>query len=107
MAVQQLFGLPDAAHVLVLVRRAAAERVAAPHVMVEAGALLSNVAREFAAARRQAECRTNRVDGRARLISPAKRAEVERVVVRRLADHRKARIVLRAEAHKGIALVIL
>ena len=107
MAVQQLFGLPDAAHVLVLVRRAAAERVAAPHVMVEAGSLLPDVARELAAARRQAKRRTDRVDGRARLISPAKRAEVQRVVVRRLADHRKARIVLRAEAHKGISLVIL
>ena len=107
MAVQQLFGLPDAAHVLVLIGRAAAERVAAPHVMVEAGPLLPNVARELAAACRQAECRTDRVDGRARLVSSAKRAEVERVVVRGLADHRKARIVLCAEAHKGIALVIL
>jgi len=107
VAVQQLFGLPDAAHVLVLIRRAAAERVAAPHVMVEAGALLPDVARELAAARRQAECRADRVDGRARLVSSAKRAKVERVVVRRLADHRKTRIVLRAEAHKGIALVIL
>ena len=107
MTVQQFFGLPDAAQVLVLVRRTAAEGVAAPHVMVEAGTILADVSRELAAARRQAEGCADRVDGRARLAPSAKGAKVERAVVRGLSHHRKARVALRAEAHKGIALVIL
>ncbi len=107
VAVQQLLGLPNAAQILLLVRRAAAEGVAAPHVVVEAGALLADVAREGAAAGRQAEGSADGVDRRARLAPSAEGAEVERIVVRGPADHRKARIALRAEAHKGIALVIL
>ena len=106
MAAQQLFRLTDAAQIFLLVRRAAAKPVAASHVMVEAGTLLADVARKGAAARRQPEGRADRVDRRACFAPPAERPKVERVVVRGFRDHCKARIMPRAEAHKGIALVI-
>ena len=104
---EQLHRLLHARGVLRLVRHAAAEPVAAAHVVVEAGALPADVAGEFPRAGRQAEGRADRVDRRARFVAPAEGAEIARAVGRRAVDERKPRVRPPAQAHEGIALVVL
>ena len=99
--------LLDALLIFLRVRLAAAEAVAAAHVMVEAGALLPDIAREPARAGRQAEGGADRVDGGAGLAARAEGPEVARAVVRRFVGKREARIGPAGETDKGVALIVL
>ena len=99
--------LLDAAAVLRRVRLAAAEAVAAAHVVVETGALLADVAREGARAGGQAEGRADRVHGGAGLAARPEGAEVARAVVRRFVGEREARVLPRRKADEGVALIVL
>ena len=89
------------------VRLAAAEAVAAAHVVIEAGALLPDIAREPARAGRQAEGGADRVDGGAGLAARAEGPEVARAVVRRFVGKREARVGAVGETDKGVALIVL
>ena len=87
---------------------ARARRAAAAEVLVEARAVLADVAREYPRTGLEVERFADRVDGAARGHAARVGAEVPRPVLRRLGNHGKRRVGrVRVQPDIGIALVVL
>ena len=107
-AFENIHSLADRAPVLFSARLAAAPAAACAHLVLKAGAILADVAREHAAAIRQSERFAERIDDAHRLPASAVGAEVFCPVRVRAVGKRKARIRLPpVETQERISLVIL
>ena len=89
------------------VARELAPGVAVPHVIVQAGPLLAEVAWEALAAPRQLHRQAQRVEHVLRHIPPAERAEIPCAVIRRFVGKLEHRIFLpQIDAHIGVSLAV-
>ena len=108
LALEQKDGLLQPRVIVRLLHAGPAPAVAALHLIVQAGPLLADVAREFFGAARQAERRTQGIDDL--LCAPAASvgAEIARAVVRDARGQRDDGIGLtQVDAQVGVALIVL
>ena len=108
IALEQGDRLIDQRMVLCRADLARARCAAPPEVLVQAGSVLANVAREHARAGFEVQRLADRVDRAARGHAARVRAKVARPVVPRLGDNGKRRVGrIRVQPDIGIALVVL
>ena len=108
LALEQKDGLLQPRVIVRLLHAGPAPAVAALHLIVQAGPLPADVAREFFGATRQAERRAQGVDDLLRAPAASVGAEIARAVIRDARGQRDDGIVLaQVDAQVGIALVVL
>ena len=108
LALEQKDGLLQPRVIVRLLHAGPAPPVAAVHLIIQAGPLPADVAREFFGAARQAERRTQGVDDLLRAPSAAVGAEIACAVIRDARGQRDDGIGLtQVDAQVGVALIVL